>query len=141
MPKQKTAVPLLILWIVSIIAISWLTLRPETVDDTAFKYFDIVQHFGAFAWLGFLPMRTFRERDTAITAAGAMIFFGAVLELAQIMTPTRDPSWLDMLANTVGVCVGIWIGQRLKEREYFVQLKKSIEEREQENKRRSQHHR
>lgn len=119
---SKTRPFVLGLWAVSLTAMAWLSLTPGVDEPLLFPQQDKVQHLVAYAWLALLPMRGFATRKAAFTGAGAMIFFGAALEVAQIFVPLRQPSLADLLADTVGVGFGIWLGVRLKMRDFLKEI-------------------
>ncbi|NJB67417.1 VanZ family protein [Desulfobaculum xiamenense] len=123
---QKHSTPLIALWGASILVVCWLSLTPNMPQPVDIKHIDLVEHLLAYTWLALLPMRAFRTRQAAIVAAGSMVFLGAGIEIAQHFVPGRFTSWADMAANTAGVVLGVWIGERIKEREYFRTLRQAL---------------
>lgn len=77
--------------------------------------FDKLMHFGAYALLGWLVARTFKEagRGTAIVFAAFVISlsYGGLLEAWQHFLPERTPSIADVVANGAG---GLAVGLILK---------------------------
>lgn len=124
--SQKHSIPLLLVWAISIGAVCWLSLTPQPPRPIDIDNIDLAEHAVAYAWLALVAMRAFKTRKAAITAAWSMVFLGAALEIGQHFVPGRFTSWADMGANIAGVILGIWIGERIKEREYFRALKKEL---------------
>lgn len=115
---MRTANPLLlILWAASVAAVCVLSLMPGAGLPPAVPHLDKFAHFAAYAWLALLPMLGMGTRRGAFGGAGAMIFLGAALEVAQAFVPLREPSLLDLGANILGVLVGMRLGVRLKTRQ------------------------
>ncbi|HOG12957.1 MAG TPA: VanZ family protein [Smithellaceae bacterium] len=79
---------------------------------------DKLYHCAAYGWLALLPAIGFADRRAALSAAFSMIILGLLLEAGQYFIPGRMFSVLDILANTLGVMLGIlpgrFIGKRLE---------------------------
>lgn len=116
-PLHMNRPAVLAAWALSMGAVAWLSLAPGAGYPPLFAHADKLGHFASYAWLALLPMRGFGTRRVAISGAGAMIFLGAALEVAQAFVPMREPSIMDMAANTLGVIAGINLGNRLKRRD------------------------
>jgi VanZ family protein len=69
---------------------------------------DKLQHFAAYAVLAFLPVLHERPR-VALAIALALIGLGVLLEFGQTLV-TRDFEFGDMVADTLGVFVGMAAG-------------------------------
>ncbi len=124
--SQKYSVPMLCLWAASVVGVCWLSLMPTPPRPIDLDHIDLVEHALAYGWLALLALRAFKTRGPAITAAWSMVLLGAALEVGQHFVPGRYTSWSDMLANTAGVIIGIWIGERIKQYEYFDGLKRAL---------------
>jgi VanZ family protein len=104
----KIAVALL-LWIAAILVVVTGELIPgdsapmRLLDATHIS--DKVFHFTAYLGLAFIPVLGFRL-TRGIACAMVMIFLGVALEFIQRMVG-RDLEIGDMVANTLGVLVGI----------------------------------
>lgn len=88
-------------------AVCWLSLTPNSVDtgvDQGDKVGHVLAYLGLMASWGQLDSR--RNRLVLI-----FLLLGAVLEMLQGLTPTRQPSILDMIANASGVLLG-WLATR-----------------------------
>ncbi len=106
---QAKDISILALWGGSILAIIYLSLQPGADIPTPFLHSDKVGHFIAYGWLGFLPAIAFSSRRSVWTSAAAMILLGVVLEYCQSYVPQRMASPGDMVANTLGVFIGIFL--------------------------------
>lgn len=71
-------------------------------------YSDKLMHFAVFAglagWFGALT----RGLGRLAVAAGLAIF-GGLIEILQGLTGYRDPSWWDLLADVIGIGIGLWL--------------------------------
>jgi len=110
---------ILALWAASLVGVAWLSLSPGSGVPPLFPHVDKLCHVLAYAWLALLPLRGFATRSAAFSAVGAVIFYGAALEVAQAFVPLRQASFVDLAANLAGVGLGTWLGVKLKMREYL----------------------
>ncbi|MFW5791565.1 MAG: VanZ family protein [Desulfohalobiaceae bacterium] len=101
----------LTLWLVSIGAVVWGSLQPGVELPGQLWNADKVYHLFAYAWLALLPFAVFRVRRAALGAALAMLALGLALELLQSFIPGRYASGNDMLANALGVGLGIGLAR------------------------------
>jgi len=76
---------------------------------------DKVEHVAMYALLAFLPA-IHERRSVAINVAWGAIALGVALEFAQFLTGWRDFEIGDMIANAVGVCVGLASGAAVRTR-------------------------
>lgn len=85
-----------------------LLLGPGTPIEREIVGLDKVAHFGAFGLLLWSIGILFRHQPRVYLAAYA-IFFGALIELVQGVIG-RDASWLDLLADALGVmtALAVW---------------------------------
>ena len=70
---------------------------------------DKLEHFGAYAVLAFLPAIHERKNFIVAAALGA-VALGVALEFGQLISGWRDFEIGDMVADAVGVCVGMAAG-------------------------------
>jgi VanZ family protein len=98
---------LVVMWMVSIAAISYLSLIPKIEFPLDFENADLVYHFLAYIWLSVLPFFSFPREKTAWVSALLMFPLGIGLEIAQIFVPGRFFSPMDIGANSVGVTLGL----------------------------------
>ena len=118
MQRNKTigAKFIISVWTISIIVVIYLSLIPRVEFLVEFWGADKVYHLIAYGWLGFLPTIGFEKRSTGIIAALSIILLGIGLEWAQKFVVGRMFSFTDMIANTLGVVLGIISGRLLLSR-------------------------
>lgn len=95
-------------WLLVLVTV-WFSLTPRppmlNVDNG-----DKVGHFLAYAGLMFWWAALARRRWRA---ALFLLLLGLAMEIAQGFTPNREPSLLDMLANSLGVAGGLLVSHLL----------------------------
>jgi len=72
---------------------------------------DKLVHFASYFLIGFWFISLAIRHD--YLALAGVIALGGMLELLQGMTPTRQPEWLDFVANTAGVLLALVITRAL----------------------------
>ena len=105
---------ILIVWFISIGIVSYLSIIPKLELPFGFKWDDKIHHFFAYLWLSALPLIGFRRLKFGMTGAVLMIPFGIGLEIAQHFIPGRFFSIFDMITNTIGVLLGIFLLKYLR---------------------------
>ena len=70
---------------------------------------DKVGHFLAYAGMAVLALFSFSALPARLVALVAAAGLGALLEWGQSFMPGRDMSWIDELANVLGLLAGIGI--------------------------------
>jgi VanZ family protein len=109
--------PLLILWALTICAVAVFSLLPGTAAPVVamerLPVSDRLVHFLVYMVLALLPASSIRPRQRGQYSTGAMFLLGLLLELAQIATPGREFELGDLVANAIGVAVGILIARLL----------------------------
>lgn len=87
--------------------ILWLALSPappKTVDSG----WDKANHAMAFAALAFTSVWAQWPRPRAwLGLVLALLAFGGGIEIAQSFLPPREADWLDLLADGVGIAIGL----------------------------------
>jgi VanZ family protein len=81
-----------------------IALKPGTPGPDWFLHADKLRHAAGFLVLWLLGVRA-GLRPAAALAVG-LLAFGAAIELLQGLTPDRQPSWGDLLADGAGVALG-----------------------------------
>ena len=115
MPRRTLATLLwaaLICWACAILWLSSLT--PQELPDSAFLFWDKVDHFAAFALGGWLAANALRVSRPQTSVAGAIVLavvivavFGAVDEFLQTFTPGRTGDDIyDWTADVLGALTG-----------------------------------
>jgi len=115
--SDKWSRPILILWGVSIGAVVFLSLVPRVELPVDFWNADKLYHCAAYGWLALLPVIGFADRRTALYAALSAILLGILLEVGQYFVPGRMFSVPDILANMLGVILGIFLGRFIRKRQ------------------------
>ncbi|MBN2061474.1 MAG: VanZ family protein [Deltaproteobacteria bacterium] len=105
---------IIILWFFSILAVSYLSIIPKVETPIDFDNSDKVYHALAYLWLSFLPYVGFMNKKRALLSALLMIVLGMGLEFCQIFIPEREASIPDIIANSIGVIIGIVSGNALR---------------------------
>ncbi len=99
--------------------IFYLSSSPDLPAPPPFPYADKLGHALAYGVLGALLWRTFRGATrgkwqvyAAIESLTVGVLYGATMELYQSTLSYRTCEWGDVVANTIGVAVGVVICQR-----------------------------
>ena len=103
-------------WIASIAFVAYLSLNPRVDFPFDFKNIDKVHHFLAYLWLAAVPFFGFQRFKTALAGACLMLPLGIALEFAQGFVAGRFFAISDMIANAIGVLLGVSLGRYLKAR-------------------------
>ena len=111
---------ILFLWFGSIFIVVFYSLFPRMEFPVDFWNADKLYHCAAYSWLAVLPMIGFAIRPTALLAAFSMIILGVLLEIGQYYVPGRLFSFWDITSNTVGVFLGIILGNYVRKQLGFV---------------------
>ena len=92
---------------VLVLVVAWFAFSATTGTD-AFEHADKVKHvlaFGIMASVASLGWAA--SRSTGLRIAGALVLYGAFIEVVQFFIPGRDASVLDLVADAVGVAAGL----------------------------------
>ncbi len=103
-----------VIWIISISMVVYCSLVPRVELPVDFWQADKLYHFISYGWLSVLPMIGYSGRKFALTSSFTMILLGVLIEMAQWYVPGRTFSVADIIANTLGVFLGIYSGSSLK---------------------------
>ena len=100
-----------VLWVISIVVVCYLSLKPRIEFPIDFKGADLAYHALAYFWLSFLPFFVFWDRRRSLVCALLMIPLGIALEFGQTFVPGRNFSIFDIIANSVGTILGMMGGK------------------------------
>lgn len=81
-----------------------------TAELPVFEASDKVQHFAAFMALGAIGAVAFPGRRSMVWLAIALFAFGCLLEGLQFFVPSRQATLGDVIANSLGIAVGLASG-------------------------------
>lgn len=99
-----------ILWLFAILVVMVMSLVPANSlpmrELSLLHVNDKVEHCLAYAVLAFLPAIHEQRRFIIAAALGAVVL-GIALEYGQLLTGWRDFEYGDMVADAVGVCLGV----------------------------------
>ncbi len=98
------------LWAGFLAAVAVGSMMPKAAPTDTVTGLDKALHGLAYALLSGLAMALFRDRKTALLLALAMAPLGFALEMAQAHIPGRTFSPEDLIANNIGVLVGLGAG-------------------------------
>jgi VanZ family protein len=113
---SKWSRSIIFLWFISICIVIYYSLIPQVEFPINFWNADKLYHCAAYGWLAVLPIMGFSLRRFALPAALSMILLGVLLEIGQYYIPGRTFSLLDITANSLGVILGIILGNDLRKR-------------------------
>lgn len=102
------------LFVLFFIAVSYLALSPAPPDGASTGW-DKANHALAFASLAFSGRLAGARRVWLL--AIALLAYGGAIELLQMNIPNRDGDWHDLLADAVGIALGLAaaaVGARLR---------------------------
>jgi VanZ family protein len=88
------------------IGIAILSLLPPKSIEKIGEH-DKINHFIAYSVLSLNFGLVIKKLKTHFYCLPLLIAYGMLLEFCQGFVPGREPSWLDALANSGGVCVGL----------------------------------
>jgi VanZ family protein len=84
--------------------LSWLALTPAPPPEAGLLW-DKLNHLSAFASLAVAGFLAFRGRWWQV--ALGLLAYGGLIEILQTFTPTRVGEWEDLLADAVGIVLGL----------------------------------
>lgn len=103
-----------IVWILSIAFVAYLSLTPRSNFPFNFRDMDKAYHFLAYLWLAIVPFLGFQSVKIALVGALLMLPFGIALEYAQGYVLGLYFDVADMIANGLGVVLGMVLGRFLQ---------------------------
>jgi VanZ family protein len=93
--------------------ISWLALTPAPPPEAGLLW-DKLNHFGAFACLAVAGFMGFRRRWLAV--ALGLLAYGGLIEVLQSFIPPRQGEWVDLLADGIGIALGLGLAAVVAQR-------------------------
>jgi len=100
--KEQLLIGSLILVITGIAILS--LLPPKSIEKLGEH--DKINHFIAYSVLSLNFGLVIKKLKSYLLYLPGLIGYGLLLEYCQGFIPGREPSWLDAIANSTGVCVG-----------------------------------
>jgi hypothetical protein len=85
------------------------SLIPTAIGGSV-MYSDKLAHFIAYGGMGFLAYISVASVNKRVYLFLLVISLGVVLEFFQLYIPGRSASFVDIMANTLGVIVGYFVG-------------------------------
>ena len=112
----------IILTVIEMIAIVYLSVRPEAPGHGPSLPWEVFHKFGhlmAYGVLTYLYLQCFgyfnrKLNQILFKAFSIAVLFGAFNEFLQLFCPTRSARWWDVLVNAIGAGVVIFIVKRIR---------------------------
>ncbi len=105
-----------LVWILSIAFVIYFSLMQNVEFPIQFNGIDKVYHALSYLWLAAIPFFGFERFKISLIGALSMFPLGIALEYAQIFVGGRFFSGGDMIANTMGIILGVALGGYLRSR-------------------------
>lgn len=96
------------------VMIMWLSLTPGSDAEPYFPHDDKLMHFIAYLLFALLCIPFIQVTRTTMLCATGIFLFGALMEFGQMFVPMRQTSFLDLLANTLGMMAGMVWARKLR---------------------------
>jgi VanZ family protein len=93
------------LFVLVLLAVLVLALKPVPVEPPLFDHIDKLNHVGCFALLAVLAWWAGCRPLWAVGAG--LLAFGVLIEVAQSAVPTRSADPLDLVADLLGIALGL----------------------------------
>ena len=111
-PRAQTYWRVLVLLLIAAISFLALSPHPPAGLSTGWDKSNHALAFGSLGFCGFWCLATQRERWVELPLA--LLVFGGVIELLQLQVPGRTGEWPDLLADSVGIALGLLIAVGLQ---------------------------
>ncbi len=93
---------------VGVVVVVWLSLLPRSTSERFFwEQSDYLPHVIAYAALAIFASVGFQRRQRVLIACFGLVVLGLFLEIAQQYVPGRSPRFGDIVANVIGVVLGL----------------------------------
>lgn len=90
--------------------ITWLALTPAPPPEAGLLW-DKLNHFAAFASLAVAGFMGFQRRWVPVGLG--LLAYGGLIEVLQSFTPNRAAEWVDLLADGIGIGLGLVLAATL----------------------------
>lgn len=97
----------LLAFLAGVILVIYLSLFPAALIPVEVTTWDKANHAAAYAMLAFVGGLSIGTGRPLLLVAVALLILGGGLEIAQAAVPNRTPSPFDVLADAVGIALGI----------------------------------
>lgn len=77
------------------------------------KVVHVVLYFGFVVLWSFYKNKSNYTKKTGITILFIAIVYGILMEMAQYFTATRSPDFIDVLANSFGAFLGLFLSNKI----------------------------
>ena len=95
---------------------SWLAFMPSEPQAEAAPQLDKLEHIVAFAALAFVARLASHGRRPALWVGLSLLAYGLFIEVVQSWLPSRHADVLDLVADAVGIALGLLLLSRLRRR-------------------------
>ncbi|MCH9740029.1 MAG: VanZ family protein [Epsilonproteobacteria bacterium] len=92
-----------VLFFITVVIVLILALIPSDHIDLDCIYEDKIKHATAFFVLSLLLNRASSTLQHRLRNVGALLIFGVIIEFLQSLTPNREASFNDVVADLVGI--------------------------------------
>jgi VanZ family protein len=114
---KKAAVNIMVITTYAMFLV-WGSLSPGGTSGLWFPHFDKVLHTSAYAVFALICAPFWWRSKNALGSTFIILtflcLFSGAIELAQMLVPRREASWLDMVANALGLIVGWQVSNVIK---------------------------
>ena len=100
------------LLVVLMAVVAWLALTPLPPRAIDLGW-DKLNHASAFAALAFAGWLSVRGRRGRWPTMALLLMYGALIEVAQRFVPGRSAEWADLLADALGIGLGVLMASAL----------------------------
>lgn len=100
----------LVVLVAAVCVLAFMPVPPQSLSTG----WDKLNHALAFATLAIAARESFPARRAIAVIVAALLGFGAFIELVQALVPGRGSEWADLLADGVGIAVGLLVLQLVR---------------------------
>lgn len=92
-----------------VIAVMGASLIPSDQIPVAVPFSDKAAHLFSYFILTFVALLSSNQNHSVLTILAVQFLIGVGVEIAQSFIPGRSPELLDVLANSLGVMIGVLV--------------------------------